>query len=393
MRLAFLCSSLEPGRDGVGDYTRRLAGELIRQGHAGMAVALHDPYVSNARMEQQEIEGTTLPVLRVPSTMPWNQRISETRNWLHGRQPDWMSLQFVPFGFHPRGLCFGLGKSLAALGATPNWHFMFHELWLGLGERSPVKNRCWGALQRWIALDAVRRLRPKVVHTQAEPYRLALERVNIKATILPLFGNIPQVTGDGWRDLLSPLLAKSRGAPPERKEFYLAGILGGVHPEWNAEDAVLALMPLVQQFQKRLVLVFIGKNNVGAGTFDRLTARLKGRAEVVVTGERSAAQISILLQCLDLGLATTPLQVIQKSGSAAAMLEHGLSLLVVRDDWHLRGAPRQSGIANSRLLTPQQFAQLKVLPVRDAGAIGNQAVRAVAEQLLGSLSRSRAAQS
>lgn len=32
MRLAFICVSLEPGRDGVGDYTRSLAAECIRQG-------------------------------------------------------------------------------------------------------------------------------------------------------------------------------------------------------------------------------------------------------------------------------------------------------------------------------------------------------------------------
>lgn len=27
MTILFLCGSLEPGRDGVGDYTRRLAGD------------------------------------------------------------------------------------------------------------------------------------------------------------------------------------------------------------------------------------------------------------------------------------------------------------------------------------------------------------------------------
>jgi hypothetical protein len=40
MRIVFLCFSLEPGRDGVGDYTRALAGELIRPGHEVCAVAM-----------------------------------------------------------------------------------------------------------------------------------------------------------------------------------------------------------------------------------------------------------------------------------------------------------------------------------------------------------------
>ena len=42
MKLLFLCSSLEPGRDGVGDYTRRLAGECLRQGHEVRLLSLND---------------------------------------------------------------------------------------------------------------------------------------------------------------------------------------------------------------------------------------------------------------------------------------------------------------------------------------------------------------
>lgn len=110
MRLAFICSSLEPGRDGVGDYTRRLAGELVRQGHPSIAVALNDPHISKTVFELQEIEGVSISVLRLPIVMPWSKRVIEARNWLEAFNPDWISLQFVPFGFHRRGLCFGLGN-------------------------------------------------------------------------------------------------------------------------------------------------------------------------------------------------------------------------------------------------------------------------------------------
>jgi hypothetical protein len=53
-------------------------------------------------------------------------------------------------------------------------------------------------------------------------------------------------------------------------------------------------------------------------------------------GEQSAADISQLLQNADFGIATSPWQLIGKSGSAAAMLDHGLPVIVNRDDWHLR---------------------------------------------------------
>jgi len=106
---------------------------------------------------------------------------------------------------------------------------------------------------------------------------------------------------------------------------------------------------------------------------------------MVVAGEWSAAEISKLLQTLDLGLATTPLEVIQKSGSAAAMLEHGLPLLVIRDDWHLRGTARQSPPVSNRLFTPAQFVKLETLPVRDPVGVGDRGVKIAADQMLSSL--------
>ena len=45
MRIVFICGSLEPGRDGVGDYVRHLAVAVAQQGHETAAVALRDPFV------------------------------------------------------------------------------------------------------------------------------------------------------------------------------------------------------------------------------------------------------------------------------------------------------------------------------------------------------------
>ena len=42
MRIAFVATCLEPGRDGVGDYTTLLAAECARRGHAVMRIALND---------------------------------------------------------------------------------------------------------------------------------------------------------------------------------------------------------------------------------------------------------------------------------------------------------------------------------------------------------------
>ena len=385
MKIAFICSSLEPGRDGVGDYTRRLAGELIRQGHSVVAVGLNEPNLAETLPEQQEIEGATIAVLRLASGSSWSRRVTETRDWLRTFNPDWLSLQFVPFGFHDKGLFFGLGKSLAAIKTKASWHIMFHELWLGLGENAPFKHRVWGLLQRLIVWDFMGRLHPRIVHTQAESYRIALLRENLVANILPLFSNIPRCPGDGWTGLLEPLVTAAAGKSQDRSQLYLAGVLGGVHPEWSAETTVNILLPLVQRGHKRLVLVFLGKHNLTPEAVNQLKAALHSRAEVVFTGEKSAADISILLQALDLGLATTPRQIIQKSGSAAAMLEHGLQILVTRNDWQLRGLDAPLDDKSPRFLSPEQFAVLKNLPVRDQQPPGDCGLTRVAHQLVAAM--------
>jgi hypothetical protein len=373
---------MEPGKDGVGDYSRRLAGALIRQGHPSVAVALNDPHIAATKFECQEIEGTSVDVMRLPSAAPWSSRVTEARRWVESFKPDWASLQFVIFGFHPKGLCFGLGKNLAAINSKTSWHVMFHELWLGLGENSPVRHRVCGALQRGIVLDIMRRLRPRVVHTQAEVFRIALGREKIAAAVLPLISNVPYVKGDGWAEILEPLVSQAGVKRPERKKLYLAGIFGAVYPEWKVEEVVNTLFPLLQQSQKRLMLVFHGRSNLTPAMFEQLENKIRNHADVVVVGERPGCEISKILQALDLGLATTPRQVIQKSGSVAAMLQHGLPVLVIRDDWRLRGPDSPREETSSRLLSPKQFALLKTLPTRDPDAPQGCPVEYVAGEIL-----------
>jgi hypothetical protein len=413
MRLVFLCSSLEIGRDGVGDYTRRLAAECIRQGQEVQILALNDkakilkPETGNLKLETnternsqvsglksqvlsfielQESEGTSVECLRLPGTIPWSERVVVARDWLNEFNPDWVSLQFVPFGFHPKGLCFGLGKKLSAINSKKPWHIMFHELWLGLGEGSSLKHRIWGAIQRAIVLDLINRLRPQIVHTQAEPYREVLEHEGIKASILPLFGNIPYVEGDGWNDLLAPQMATANENRPERNQFYLSGVFGSVPPEWDAEQAVNILLLRLQRFQKRLVLVFLGKCNLTREAFDKLKLQLQNRADVLMAGERTSLEISKILQSLDLGLAASPWQLIQKSGSVAAMLEHDLPVLVTRDDWHLPGVNTDLNEISSRLLSLKQFALLETLPMRTPKSSAEHGVGYVATHMLAAMS-------
>ncbi|MEO7767543.1 MAG: hypothetical protein ABIS01_08960, partial [Ferruginibacter sp.] len=187
MKIAFLCGSLEPGRDGVGDYTRRLAGELIRQGHEAGIIAINDQHFTGEFEGFQESEGLNLPMLRLPSHWPSNQRFKRAASWINSFNPGWISLQFVPFSFNAKGLPFGMSRLLMTLGKNRNWHIMFHELWVGMHIGAPRKEICWGYVQREIILSLIRRLQPRLIHTQSSLYKTQLAKLGVKALLLPLF--------------------------------------------------------------------------------------------------------------------------------------------------------------------------------------------------------------
>ncbi|WP_375437902.1 glycosyltransferase, partial [uncultured Hymenobacter sp.] len=191
MKIIFVCGSLEPGRDGVGDYTRRLAAELIHQGHQVAALALHDTYVEAELSGTQEAEQEQLPVLRIPASHSKTARFAAAQQWIDAIDPEWLSLQYVAFSFQPKGLPWGLSESLARLGRGRRWHIMFHELWVGVFIDAPLKHIVWGWVQKQLIRSMVKTLQPAAMHTQTRLYQLLLKRLGFKADYLPLFANIP----------------------------------------------------------------------------------------------------------------------------------------------------------------------------------------------------------
>ena len=99
MKILFLCGSLAYQKDGVGDYTRKLAGELIKQGNDCKLVALMDKEVLSDTHEIQEIDGVKMEVLRLPYENGFHQNIMHSKHWIDSFNPNWISLQYVPILF------------------------------------------------------------------------------------------------------------------------------------------------------------------------------------------------------------------------------------------------------------------------------------------------------
>jgi len=331
MKILFFCGSLEPGRDGVGDYTRRLAGACSGQGHDCTVIALHDPHVERAT----DLTQNTVRLIRLPAAAPWLGRLADARGHLQRLEPDWVSWQLVAQGLHPRGFLPAALLQHAPELRGPRCHVMLHELWLGLEAGSSWRARANGWLQRRGILCLLGQLDPDCLHTSNAAYQQALRREGFLAGVLGLFGNVP-VAGD----FPGRVMQLARWLPGAGATPLVALTFGTLHPQWHPAATVDWFRATAQRLGLRPALLAVGRAGGHAAAI--LDAFRQRDVIVGVTDELDEAAVSHLLIASDFGLAPHPWALIGKSGAAAAMLDHGLPVLVPRDDWRLRGAPAPS---------------------------------------------------
>jgi hypothetical protein len=310
MRIAFVTSGLEPGCDGVGDYTTLLAEECALRGSAVARLALNDTRIP----EPVEAPG----LLRLPASLPWPDRIVRARRFLENFSPDWVSLQFVAFGFHPRGLVDRLVPHFQSL--LDGWpvHVFLHELWLGEERGASWKHRLLGWMQRRGILSLLRALDVRLIHTSNSAYVHLLRRQGLPARRLPLFGSLP--------------LPSAKYAPRDALHLVLFGTL---HPVWPPEP----LFSHLRSLQRRIELCHVGEIGAGQALWRQLETAGNGNFGFARLERRSSQEIADLFAMADFGIATTPWSLIGKSASVAAMLDCGLPVIVNRDDICYPGVP------------------------------------------------------
>ncbi len=321
MKLVILCGSLEPGKDGVGDYSRRLASYCRKQGNSVLLGSLNDSWIDSDNIGTQEI--------RLAGSQPWSQRSATLQKVLTSFQPDFVSLQFVPYAYHGRGFCHEMATQLGAFAKKFHWHIMFHELWLGLNPTDSLKYKLFGWGQRRGVLQLARTLSPVLTHTHATAYAHFLKRENISAIRLPLFSNIdiePEPDFTRFCELLER--AGSDLTPLNRRQTFVIVFFGSLHPEWTPDLLMKKLAG------KKLLFLTMGRlGQTGMQIWNDFAEGYATRAKFINLGELSASEISTALLFADAGVAASPWNLIEKSGSAAAMVEHGLPVLVTRNDF------------------------------------------------------------
>lgn len=306
-----------PGRDGVGDYTRRLAGEVVRKGNEVSLVALNDPFVKGCLKEFQSQANITIPVLRLGRNIRTKNTVLKAKQWIDYFDPDWLSLQFVPFAFQIKGLPWLLGPHLKLISAGRNWHIMFHELWVGMSTTDSTKHKIYGLVQKQIIRHLIFCLKPKKIHTQTRLYQKYLTEGGQNPEYLSLFSNIePSKKSCGKSNI-------------ERIEI---AIFGALHSGAKLEEFIDWLESHRLEYYR---FHFLGNNGSEASNW--IEVLKKKKVEFKEYGWISEKEISNHLALCNLAITSTPFFLVEKSGSVAAMIGHNLKVLCIARDWQPRG--------------------------------------------------------
>lgn len=310
MRIALLTGSLEPGRDGVGDYTRTLASACTERGHATALLSLGEP------AEVAPCPGGA--ELRLTRAQWHRDGRAAAFARLESFRPDVTSLQFVPYSFDPRGLFHDCVPGLARLMAVaPRRHVFFHEIWIGSHVGAAPPQRLVGWLQRRAVRALLRALRPAAVHTSVDYYRAALATLGQPAAVLPMFGSVPR----GGAPAPVPALA---AVPPDA---LVCGHFGTLHPDWDCARFFATFAGHAHRLGRPAWFVAAGGLGAGAARFAQLAHAHAGAVSFLALGRLTVAELATAFARFDFAATSVPWNILGKSSAAAALREHGVQVV------------------------------------------------------------------
>jgi hypothetical protein len=330
MKIVFICGSIEPGKDGVGDYVRRMSEELIRRGIEVKMLALNDRLIDDEFVGEQMLNGMGVGVMRLPSVWKDRKRYNHAKAFIEGFNPDWVSFQFVPYSFQDRGLPFSLKSFIKMVGRKSKWHIMFHELWLGFSINSTIKEKIIGFMQRNLILTLTKYIRPRLTTTTNSLYGDLLRNNYVRAKMLPLFSNIEVAEPD--ENYTRAVLEKLDIRAEERHSWRIIGVFGNIYPDSHLENAIEEQLQLAEP--KNIKIAILGFGNLhesGQAEFKRLQNIFGHRIKSAHLGIQPGNRISNTMQVLDYGISCTPAEHIGKSGVFATMRLHGLQVILPKD--------------------------------------------------------------
>ena len=315
-KILFITGSLEAGKGGVSDYILRLAWALKQHGISSVCVAINDTFISSTiRTVSYSVEDS-IDLVRMSSQLPWRGRTLMLKDQISTFNPDFISLQYVSYSFDSKGLPLSLISCLNDVKYLAPWQVMVHELWVE--SKSGPKQRILSFIQRVLTIYLFRRLRPSVFHTSNHWYQKLLRNHNVESSILPIFSNIP--------------FYPSIPLPSNYALTWKFILFGSIYHEWDPWS-LLSQIEVARKLSSIASCSFIAIGNIG-DYGNKLWDSLQNYSNPNFTfsrlGELSAEQISQQLLNADFGITVAPSHLVEKSSSAAAMLSHGLPVIISR---------------------------------------------------------------
>ncbi|MDB0030072.1 hypothetical protein N9E34_01275, partial [Opitutales bacterium] len=230
-------------------------------------------------------------------------------------EADLYSIQFAPYAFSSTGLSKRGLNALAQSLKNRKTHINFHEIWIGAYPNASWKEKAIGILQKKEILKFINTLKPSLITCSNAAALDRLHQVKINAKYLYLFGNIPN-SNEKEEVPLKDLQVAFFGTPYDKFPYFFL-----------AEK----LVEISKSSQKTVHIKVIGRQRERTGIKEiHRISKING-FNISHLGELPESEISKELKSSDIGVSTTPYDILGKSGATSAMLEHGLPVLAYDD--------------------------------------------------------------
>lgn len=185
MKILFITNNLPPIVDGVGDYTYNIAKQFVEHKHEVYIICKNNPQINT------NVAGMTI----LPIVKKWDGNCYKPIiKLIKEKNLDVVSLQYVPHGFHPKGLPFPIIKLTKEIKKCHTQLFTFcHEL-LVLPKQGNIKRCVLSYLMKQITKIIINN--SDYAATSNEYYKYLAENyieVNKKLDIIPISSNIPLI--------------------------------------------------------------------------------------------------------------------------------------------------------------------------------------------------------
>ena len=284
MKICFISGPYKPGKCGISDYITLLSEKLKSHGHQSQLIAIDS---GNAL---SDIAGNLPPA-------------------------DLYSIQFAPFSFSPTGLTkkrlFCLAKSLR----NKNTHINFHEIWIGAYPKAKWKEKTIGWFQKREIVKFINISNSLTITCSNSAAIDRMRQSGIDCKYLYLFGNIPYSK-----------IEQSKASTVLSVAFF-----GTLYEKFPYDLLANKLREISKSLDMPIHFKILGRQREEGGIKIIQQISQKYRFAISRSGKLPGFKISEEFQNCDLGISTTPYDIIGKSGATAAMLEHGLPVLAFDD--------------------------------------------------------------